>query len=123
MYEPSKDAEEQAGVDYVPVPKGYRMLIAMPVVEEKTQGGVYRPDQERSREETASIVGQVVDMGPDCYHDKAKFPNGPWCELGDWVLFRSYAGTRFKINGREFRFVNDDTIEGTVRDPRHIKRV
>ena len=121
MYEPTV-TEEQAGVDYVPVPTGYRLLIAMPMVEEKTSGGIFRPDSEREREGTASIVGQVVDMGKDCYADKDKFPNGPWCEVGDWVLFRSYAGTKFKINGREFRTINDDTVEGTVKDPRHIKR-
>jgi co-chaperonin GroES (HSP10) len=129
MYEPSKlirlvpdKSEEEAGNDYVPVPKGYRMLIAMPVVSEKTEGNIFLPDNHRAREETASIIGQVVDMGGDCYKDVGKFPNGPWCETGDWIMFRSYAGTRFKIGEREFRLINDDTVEAVVKDPRHIKR-
>ena len=122
MYQVAEKSEEQAHSDFVPVPSGYRVLIVMPMVEEKTEGGIYHTDTHRSREETASIVGQVLDMGVDAYGDKEKFPNGPWCENGDWVMFRSYAGTRFKINGREFRIVNDDTIEGVVKDPRHIKR-
>jgi co-chaperonin GroES (HSP10) len=123
VYEAAKKTEEQAGADYVPIPKGYRMLIAMPKVRDVTDGGIYKPGQLVAREETASIVGQVIDMGADCYKDLTKFPSGPWCENGDWIMFRSYAGTRFKINGREFRVINDDVVECVVKDPRHIERV
>jgi len=76
----------------LPDPKGYRMLIMLPQMEEKTEGGVILPDEHRAREETATIVGFVLKMGDLCYKDPDKFPTGPWCKEGDWVLFRSYSG-------------------------------
>jgi co-chaperonin GroES (HSP10) len=106
----------------IPDPKGYKLLVAIPNVEEKTSGGVIRPDDLVSREEVASIFGFVVACGPDAYGDKKKFPSGPWCEKGDFVMFRSYSGTRFKIGGQEFRLINDDTVEAVVDDPRNIER-
>jgi co-chaperonin GroES (HSP10) len=73
-------------------------------------------------EEVLSTVFFVVKMGPDCYKDAARFPNGPWCKVGDFVLARPNSGTRLKIHGREFRIINDDSVEATVLDPRGIKR-
>jgi co-chaperonin GroES (HSP10) len=106
----------------LPEPAGYRLLIAMPEVSEKTEGGVFMPDQLKKAEETASIVGYVVKAGPEAYADAAKFPNGPWCKEGDFILFRSYSGTRFRVMGKEFRLINDDTVEGVVEDPRGYSR-
>lgn len=106
----------------LPEPKGYRILIAIPEVTTKTQGGVYIPDERRGAEETASIVGYVISLGDECYVDKSKFPTGPWCKEGDFVIFRSYSGTRFKISGKEFRLINDDTVEAVVEDPRGYSR-
>jgi co-chaperonin GroES (HSP10) len=106
----------------LPEPAGYRLLIAMPEVSEKTEGGVFMPDQLKKAEETASIVGYVVKVGPEAYADAAKFPNGPWCKEGDFILFRSYSGTRFRVMGKEFRLINDDTVEGVVEDPRGYSR-
>lgn len=106
----------------LPEPKGYRILIALPEVQEKTAGGIIRPDDLRKKEETASILGLVVELGPDCYADPARFPGGPYCKSGDWVIFRSYSGTRFKIKGREYRLINDDTVEGVVSNPQVFER-
>lgn len=106
----------------LPLPKGYRILIALPDSEEKTAGGIIRPEDLRKREETASILGFVLKMGPDCYADESRFANGPYCKEGDWVIFRSYSGTRFKLYGREFRLINDDTVEAVVEDPRGYER-
>ncbi len=106
----------------LPEPKGYKILIMLPQMEEKTDGGVYIPDSTKTAEETASIVGFVLKMGDLCYADEGKFPSGPWCKEGDWVMFRAYSGTRFKIHGAEFRMINDDTVEAVVQDPRGIKR-
>ena len=106
----------------LPEPKGYKILIALPEVSQKTDGGVYLPDERRSAEETASIIGFVISMGPDAYKDTAKFPTGPWCKEGDFVIFRSYSGTRFKLRGKEFRLINDDTVEAVVDDPRGYSR-
>lgn len=106
----------------VPKIKGYKILIAMPGVAAKTEGGIIRPDELIGREELASIVGCVMAMGDLCYLDKEKFPTGPWCSVGDWVMFRSYSGTRFKLHGQEFRLINDDTVEAVVDDPRGYSR-
>lgn len=106
----------------LPEPKGYRLLIAIPEISDKTQGGVYIPEERRSGEETASIIGYVLKVGPEAYADQNRFPSGPWCKEGDFVIFRSYSGTRFKVSGKEFRLINDDTVEATVEDPRGYTR-
>ena len=106
----------------LPEPKGYRLLIALPEIDEKTQGGVIMPDGLVKDESTASIIGFVIKMGSDAYSDKERFPNGAWCKEGDFVIFRSYSGTRFKVAGKEFRLINDDTVEGVVDDPRGYSR-
>lgn len=111
------------GASSLPQPKGYKLLIAVPSIEEKTMGGIIRPDTLREQEKVASIFGYVVSMGDLAYKDEEKFPTGPWCNVGDWVLFRSYTGTRMKFSGQEFRLINDDIVEGVVEDPRKIERV
>jgi len=107
----------------LPVPVGYTLLIAMLEVSEKTDGGVFVPDSVKKAEETAGIVGLVLSIGPDAYLDASKFPSGPLCKEGDFVIFRSYSGTRFTVDGQEFRLINDDTVQATVDDPRGFKRV
>jgi co-chaperonin GroES (HSP10) len=121
MYE-KKATEAHWASAVVPRPSGYKILVAMPTVKEKTEGGVIRPDSLRKQEEVASIFGVVVTMGPDAYKDEGKFPSGPWCKEGDWVVMRSYTGTRFKIQDQEFRLINDDSVEAVVEDPEHIAR-
>ena len=109
--------------DTFPNPTGYKLLIAMPTLEEKTEGGIFIPDAMKEAESTASVVGLVVMMGDMAYQDEDKFPTGPYCKEGEWVIFRSYSGTRFKLEGQEFRLINDDTVEAVVTDPRGVKRV
>ena len=121
MYTANKVEDEDIKAR-LPEPSGYRLLIAIPEVSEKTEGGVYMPDQLKKAEETASIIGFVVKVGPEAYADPNKFPNGPWCIAGDFVIFRSYSGTRFKVLGKEFRLINDDTVEAVVEDPRGYSR-
>lgn len=121
MYTANKIEDEQLKAK-LPEPSGYRLLIAIPEVSEKTEGGVYMPDQLKKAEETATIIGFVVKAGPEAYADESKFPNGPWCKEGDFVIFRSYSGTRFKVQGQEFRLINDDTVEAVVEDPRGYSR-
>ena len=107
----------------IPEPSGYRILIALPEIEEKTEGGIYITDERKSAETVASIVGYVMKMGPDCYSDSDRFPNGPWCNVGDWVLMNAYSGTRFKIGESEFRLINDDSVQAVVENPLGIVRV
>ena len=118
--EDTKVSEELAAK--LPEPTGYRLLIALPEIAEKTEGGVFMPDGLKKDEGTASIIGFVLKSGPDAYSDKTRFPNGSWCKEGDFVIFRSYSGTRFKVHGKEFRLINDDTVEAVVDDPRGYTR-
>lgn len=118
----SASAVDDGIVAKLPEPKGYRILILIPEISEKTEGGVILPDERRSGEETASIIGFVIKLGPEAYSDPNRFPSGPWCKEGDFVIFRSYSGTRFKVKGKEFRLINDDTVEAVVDDPRGYSR-
>lgn len=115
-------------LEKLPDPQGYRILIAIPKKEETfTDSMIVRAESERKKEEIASIIGLVVKMGPDAYMDEEKFPSGPWCAKGDFIMMRSYSGTRFKVaspeGDQEFRIINDDTVEAVVADPRVITRV
>ena len=121
MYTGNTTTEEKVA-SKLPKPQGYKILIGVPEVSDKTEGGVFMPDGLKSAEETASIIGFVMKLGPDAYADKDKFPNGAFCGEGDFVIFRSYSGTRFKIHGKEFRLINDDTVEAVVDDPRGYAR-
>ena len=117
------DTSKQAKLaSALPTPSGYRILLALPEVKEKTDGNIILTEKHRNDEQVASVVGFVVKIGPDAYKDTAKFPNGPWCKEGDWVICRTYSGTRIRIHGKEFRFVNDDTIDGIIEDPRGVER-
>ena len=113
-------AEEKA--KQLPEPSGYHILVALPEVEEKYDSGLIKADQTLHYEEVLATVFFVVKLGPDCYKDEKRFPTGPWCKEGDFILARPNSGTRLKIHGREFRIINDDTVEGVVDDPRGISR-
>ena len=113
-------AEEKAS--QLPRPSGYRILCAIPDIEKEYESGLVKADETIHLEEILTTVLFVVDLGPDCYLDKNRFPNGPWCKKGDFVLIRPNAGTRLVIHGKEFRIINDDSVEGVVDDPRGIKR-
>jgi len=107
----------------LPDPTGWKVLCAVPSIDEKFEGtSLYRPDSLAKMEEHATTILFVMKMGPDAYRDDRKFPTGPWCAEGDFVLVRAYSGTRFKIHGKEFRLLNDDQIEAVVQDPRGITR-
>lgn len=113
-------AEEKA--KQLPEPSGYRILCAIPDIEEQYDSGLIKADITLQHEELLTTVLFVVKMGPDCFKDEKRFPTGPWCKVGDFILVRPHAGTRLKIHGREFRIINDDSVEGTVDDPRGISR-
>lgn len=113
-------AEEKA--KQLPDPSGYRILCAIPEIEDKFESGIVKADITLQNEELLTTVLFVVKMGPDCFKDPSRFPSGPWCKKGDFILVRPHAGTRLKIHGREFRIINDDSVEGVVEDPRGISR-
>jgi co-chaperonin GroES (HSP10) len=106
----------------VPDPSGYRIFCGIPEIENQFDNGLVKADITMRHEEMLTTVLFVMKMGPDCYKDKERFPSGPWCKQGDFILVRPHAGTRVKIHGREFRIINDDAVEGVVEDPRGISR-
>lgn len=106
----------------LPTPSGYRILCAIPDAEKTFESGILKSDETIRHDEILSTVLFVVELGPDCYKDDKRFPNGPWCKPGDFVLVRPNAGTRLVIHGKEFRIINDDTVEAVVQDPRGITR-
>jgi co-chaperonin GroES (HSP10) len=116
----NKKAEEKA--KQLPKPSGYRILCAIPDAEKEYESGILKADETLRYDELLTTVLFVVDLGPDCYKDESRFPTGPWCKKGDFVLVRPNAGTRLVIHDREFRIINDDSVEGIVDDPRGIKR-
>jgi co-chaperonin GroES (HSP10) len=118
--EATKEQVEKAKL--LPNPKGYRILCAVPQVEEEFEGGLIKAEDTKKVEEQTTVVLFVVKMGDLCYADKDRFPTGPWCKEGDFVLTRPYSGTRVVIHGREFRVIHDDTVEAVVQDPRGIRR-
>ena len=115
-----KSKEEKAA--QLPRPSGYRILCAIPEAEKEYESGLLKADLTLHHEEVLTTVLFVVDIGPDCYKDTARFPNGAWCKKGDFILVRPNAGTRLVIHDREFRIINDDSVEAVVDDPRGIKR-
>lgn len=106
----------------LPKPTGYHILCAIPEMEKEFESGLLKAEETVRREEVLTTVLFVVELGPDCYNDQERFPSGPWCKKGDFVLVRPNSGSRLVIHGREFRLINDDTVEAVVDDPRGISR-
>ena len=107
-------------IERMPSPTGWRMLILPYRGKGKTAGGVYLPDNVVDDGQLTTVVGYVMKQGPLCFKDEAKFPTGPWCATGDWVIFARYAGSRFRIEGGEVRILNDDEILAVISDPEDI---
>ena len=115
-----KSQEEKAS--QLPKPSGYRILCAIPDIEDAYESGLLKAEATINFEEKLATVLFVVALGPDCYKDPARFPSGPWCKVGDFIVVRPNSGSRLNIHGKEFRMINDDTVEAIVDDPRGIKR-
>jgi co-chaperonin GroES (HSP10) len=116
------DKSDDEKATQLPKPSGYRILCAIPEVEKEHKGGILKAKETLHIEEMLTTVLFVVDLGPDCYKDESRYPNGAWCKKGDFILVRPNAGSRLVIHGREFRIINDDSVEAVVDDPRGIKR-
>jgi co-chaperonin GroES (HSP10) len=112
--------EEKAS--QLPTPSGWHILCAIPEMDKEYESGLIKADETIRIEEVLTTVLFVVALGPDCYTDKTRYPNGPWCKKGDFILIRPNVGSRLIIHGKEFRLINEDSVEATVLDPRGIKR-
>ena len=122
---PKEDTSSEEKATSLPRPTGWKLLCIVPDVSEKLDGtelDLVKPTSILKQEEHATTVLFVLEVGPDAYKDPAKFPNGAWCVKGDFILVRTYSGTRFKIFGKEFRLINDDQVDAVVQDPRGITR-
>jgi len=107
----------------LPKPAGYRLLIALPKIGDTFgETGIVKAEKTVYEEKLLTVVGLVLDMGEQAYKDPDRYPSGPWCKVGDYVLFRANTGTRFRVNGVEYRLMNDDSIEAVVADPRGVSR-
>jgi len=118
---PAETATDDEKAQQLPTPAGYKLLCIVPDVSETIEGSnlVKASDYMRREEQTTSVLF-VLKVGADAYKDTAKFPNGPWCKAGDFVVVRTYTGTRLKMYGKELRLINDDQIDAVVEDPRGI---
>jgi len=104
----------------LPQPTGWRILVLPFKMGEKTKGGILMGQDTLEKQQVASQCGNVLAMGPDCYQDKDRYRQGPWCKVGDWIMFARYAGSRIKIEGGEVRLLNDDEILATIKNPEDI---
>ena len=106
--------------DKLPQPTGWRLIVLPFKMDEKTKGGIIMNESTLEMQQVASQCGNVLAMGPQCYTDKERYPEGPWCKVGDWVIFARYAGSRIQIEGGEIRLLNEDEILATIKNPEDI---
>ena len=106
--------------DELPQPSGWRLLVLPFTPKEKTKGGILIAQESLEKLRIATNCGYVIKLGPLAYHDKEKFPTGPWCKKGEWVIFARYAGSRLPIEGGEVRLLNDDEVLGTIENPESV---
>ena len=104
----------------LPKPTGWRILVLPFRMDEKTKGGILMGQDTLDKQQVASQCGNVLAMGSQCYRDKERYPEGPWCKVDDWVIFARYAGSRIQIEGGEIRLLNEDEILATVKNPEDI---
>lgn len=116
------DKTQEQKATQLPKPSGWKILCAIPEKEAEYESGIAKSDETIRNESLLTTVLFVVGLGPDCYTDKTRYPSGPWCKVGDFVLVRPNAGSRMVIHGKEFRMINEDSVEGVVEDPRGIYR-
>ena len=118
--EPLNPENIKSVVDELPTPSGWRLLVLPFTPKEKTSGGIIISQESLDRLRIATHCGYVLKIGPLAYYDKEKYPTGPWCKKGDWVIFARYAGSRLPIEGGEVRILNDDEVLGTIPDPESV---
>ena len=119
-HKPALEEKYKRQDENLPRPTGWRLLVLPFKMKEKTKGGIHLAETTLEKQQVASQVGLVMAMGPQCYTDRERYPNGPWCKKGDWVVFARYAGSRIQIEGGEVRLLNEDEILATVKDPKDI---
>ena len=120
IWDGKKKEKQKKDIEKVPKPTGYRLVLFPLKLESKTAGGIHLTDAVIEQASVATNVCKVIEVGPDAYMDKNKFPNGAWCKKNDWIIIAKYAGSRVSIDGGELRIINDDEVLAVVEDPRDI---
>ena len=120
IWDGKKKEKHKKDIEKVPKPTGYRLVLFPLKLESKTAGGIHLTDAVIEQASVATNVCKVIEVGPDAYMDKDKFPNGAWCKKNDWIIIAKYAGSRVSIDGGELRIINDDEVLAVVEDPRDI---
>ena len=115
-----RKVREKKEVEKIPHPTGFRLVILPLTLKSKTKAGLHLTDETIEQAQITTNICKVLKVGPDAYKDKERFPNGPWCKEGDWVIIAKYAGSRISIEGGELRIINDDEILATIDHPRDI---
>jgi co-chaperonin GroES (HSP10) len=110
----------QSVLDRLPAPAGWRIAILPYRGAEKSRGGIALAEETQRKQQLTTVCGYVLRMGPLAYSDESKYPSGPWCKEGDWIIFARYAGARIPIDGGEIRLINDDEVLGTINDPEDV---
>ena len=121
VFDPTKLPDTFLG--RLPQPTGWRLLVLPYRGNAMSKGGILYADQTREQNSLVTVVAYVLLVGPDAYSDKARYPSGPWCKKGDWVIIGRYAGARFKIEGGEVRIINEDEILSVIADPSDVSNV
>ena len=116
----SEEKQDKEEKEKLPNPTGWRMIVLPFKMKETTKGGLVLAETTLEKQQVASQCGLVLAMGPQCYKDKERYPEGPWCKVNDWVMFARYAGSRVKIEGGEIRMLNDDEVLATIDSPEDI---
>jgi co-chaperonin GroES (HSP10) len=111
---------DQNAIDKIPKPTGWRLVVLPFTPPKKSKGGIVLAEQAIERQKIATVCGYVISVGPLAYADTEKFPHGPWCKPGDWIIFGRYAGARIGIEGGEIRILNDDEVLATIADPEDL---
>ena len=112
--------KEKKELEKIPQPTGFRLVILPLMLKKKTEAGLHLTDETIEQAQITTNICKILKVGPDAYKDKERFPNGPWCKEGDWVIIAKYAGSRISIEGGELRIINDDEILATIDHPRDI---
>jgi len=111
---------DESVLDRIPTPTGWRIAILPYRGADKTKGGIALAEETQRKQQVSTVCGYVLKVGPLAYNDESKFPTGPWCAVGDWIIFGRYAGARIPIDGGEIRLINDDEVLGKVADPEDV---
>lgn len=106
-------------VDPGAVPLGARVLVQMRLPKKKmTASGIILAAETVDTEKAQNPIGKVVAIGPLAFKKRdtmESWPEGSWCEIGDFVRVPRWTGDRWEIqisedDKVEFMLMNDHEV-------------